>query len=68
MKGRVKPGMTQRAEKLLGQVGRLSSTGSGSRRKSSVLDKLVSLAQVNIQKNAHNLGGQLSEFTHKGHT
>lgn len=46
----------------------VSGTGLGSKVRSSVLDKLASLAQVNIQKDAHILRAQLSDLRHKEHT
>lgn len=46
----------------------VSRAGLESRVRSSGLDKLVSLAQGNIQKDEHILSGQLSDFGHKEHT
>ena len=44
------------------------TSGWGRRKRSSVLDKLLPLAQANIQENAHSLKGQPNEFVYKEHT
>ena len=46
----------------------MRSAGLGRRKRSSVLDELLPLAQANIQENAHILKGQPSEFVYKEHT